>query len=635
MNRRHFLGLFCIALLGGLAWLGRAGIEPRQEKPPAWTKITANLYRSPGTPAGYALIEGEAALLIDAPIDAAGLEPLGVKKIEGVLLTHYHRASCAAAQGFLEKKVPVRAAKSAADWLTPEGIKKYWQESLPLRTSRTAYHVLPEGLPGVDCSLVDGQVITWKSWRIEILDTPGPARAHLTFLAKREKYGPLFAFCGGVMAEPGKLWSPYTTDWDHWTDAGLAPTAVSLRKLAARYPDMLLPAHGPLVGARAGEALKQTAAHVEEAGFFKSYERFTKQRLGKHPTYKFLAIDQAESNGSKPWTQVSDHLYLTGNTYVLVSKDNACLMIDPWDKRGADQFHLLQKEKKLGPLEVVWFSHAHYDHYDGIYHLPDRKRFQVWALDLVALPLKDPFLLRAPFLDVRPIDFDKTPRDGETLTWREYTFRFHHLPGQSYFTMGVETTIDGKRCLFTADNFFHQDMYSGTGGWMGLNRSSPLYYAQSAKKVLDLAPEWVLAEHGGPFEFSAEDFRRRVLWGEEGGKVLDALSLSGDHMCDWDPHRVHVEPVIHKAKAGAMVKATLVVNNPLREKADFRVILQGRGLTKNQVFDVDVAGAGTARRAMTFQLKEGLTPGRHVLPLRVENAGKLDGSDAFLVVDVE
>ena len=42
------------------------------------------------------------------------------------------------------------------------------------------------------------------------------------------------------------------------------------------------------------------------------------------------------------------------------------------------------------------------------------------ALDQVALPLKDPFLLRAPFLDVRPIAFDKTPKDGETLKWRDY-----------------------------------------------------------------------------------------------------------------------------------------------------------------------------------------------------------------------
>ena len=33
--------------------------------------------------------------------------------------------------------------------------------------------------------------------------------------------------------------------------------------------------------------------------------------------------------------------------------------------------------------------------------------------------------------------------------------------------------------MFTADNFFHQDQFSGSGGWMGLNRSSPVLYGQS------------------------------------------------------------------------------------------------------------------------------------------------------------
>ena len=27
------------------------------------------------------------------------------------------------------------------------------------------------------------------------------------------------------------------------------------------------------------------------------------------------------------------------------------------------------------------FSHAHFDHYDGIYDLPDREKLEVWTLD--------------------------------------------------------------------------------------------------------------------------------------------------------------------------------------------------------------------------------------------------------------
>src|SRR5207244_3236583 len=186
-------------------------------------------------------------------------------------------------------------------------------------------------------------------------------------------------------------------------------------KLLDTKADLLCPSHGPVVTKNIDAALKKTLAAVEEVGFLKSFERYTKDRLGNAPQYRFLAKEQAQSNGSKPWTKVSDHIWLTGNTYVLVSKDNACLMVDPWDKRSADQFAKLKEEKNLGPLEVVTFSHAHYDHYDGVYHLPDRKSFEIWTLDQVARPLAQPYLLRAPFLDARPINFDKTPKNGDTL----------------------------------------------------------------------------------------------------------------------------------------------------------------------------------------------------------------------------
>jgi glyoxylase-like metal-dependent hydrolase (beta-lactamase superfamily II) len=634
MTGRRLSALLCVALVVAAAWLAGRGYGDRR---PAgdWTEAAPGVLRSPGLPAGYALVDGDTALLIDAPAPADGLRARGIKKVEAVLLTHHHRDSCAAAGGYLASKVPVRAARESAEWLDPDKVEKYWQESLPLRNSRTAYLVVPAGLRGVDCSLADGQAIDWHGWTLRVVATPGHSRDHLAFAARKGQDGPLLLFCGDALAAPGKLWSPYTTDWDHWTDAGLKPAAASLRKLAELRPATVLPAHGAVINRDPAGALAQTAAAVEEVAFLKSFERYTKQRLGNAPSYRFLAKEQAESNGSKPWSRVSAHLYLTGNTYVLTSKDNAFLVVDPWDKRSADQVARLKKDHALGPLEVVMFSHAHYDHYDGIYHFPERDTFQTWTLDAVATPLADPFLLRAPFLDARPVKIDRRFRDGETATWREYQFRFHHLPGQSLYTMGMETTIDGKRCYFTADNWFHQDQFSGTGGWMGLNRSYPLPYAESAQKVLDAAPEWVLAEHGGAFEFSAEDFRRRVQWGKEGAKAADAVCVSGSLLADWDPHRVHVEPVVQKARPGDTLHGTLVVSNPRERAETVTVTLEGRGLTPDQTWQLEAKPGGTARQEITVRLGDNLGPGRHVFALTARDADRTDGADSFLAVDVQ
>ncbi len=627
MRRVVLSMLTCVTVLALAVWLGRANQLAGDD----WTLVAPGVLRSPGPVAGYAILAGNKALLIDASVQTSGLARHGVKQIDRVLLTHYHRSVCSAL-GELPKGVKVLAPKGANEWLAPKAVEKYWRDSLPLRGSRTAYLVSPTGFDGVDDSLVDGQTIAWEGWTITVRDTPGHALAHVAFSARKEK-GPHVVFCGGAIAATGKLWAPYTTDWDHWTDKGLQPTAKSLRALLAEKADILCPAHGEIIK-NTQIALANTLKTVEEIGYLKSFERFTKERLGKAPEYRFLAKEQATSNGSKPWTRVSDHLWITGNTYVLKSKDGACLMLDPWDKRSADQFAKLQKDEKLGTLEVVMFSHAHFDHYDGIHYLPERERIQVWALDIVARPIAEPFLWRAPFIDARPLKFDRKPKDGESLTWREYRFKFHHLPGQSEFTMGVETMIDGKRCFFTADNFFHQDMFSGSGGWMGLNRSFPPLYAASAKKVLDAAPDWVLAEHGGPFEFNAEDFRRRVEWGHISAKAADALCLSGNHQQDWNPHSLHFEPLMQKVKPGAKVQGELVIANLTSKNKKQRITLEGRGIVADQTWDVDVA-PGSHRRAVTMTLPATIRPGRHVFTLRATDGVTLDPSDAFLVLDVE
>jgi glyoxylase-like metal-dependent hydrolase (beta-lactamase superfamily II) len=633
MIRRSLTALCCLALVAAAVWISCWG-EGEQKPTEGWIEIAPGILRSPSLPAGYALIEGDAALLIDAPIPAENLKAHGVKKVEAVLLTHHHRDTCAALGKYLADKVPVRAPKASAAWLTPENVRKYWKESLPLRNSNASYLVVPEGFESIDYTLEDGQKIDWHGWSIQVVTTPGHSRDHVAYAVRKDK-SPLYVSCGGALAAPGKLFAPYTTDWDHWTDAGLTPTAQSLRKLAALKPSILLPAHGPVIKENAVAALTKTAEAVEEVAFLKSFERFTKKRLGDAPQYRFLAKEQAESNGSKPWSRVSEHLWLTGNTYVLTSKDNAFLVVDPWDKRSADQVLKLQKEKQLGKLEVVMFSHAHFDHYDGVYYLPDREQWEVWTLDKVAPPIAEPYRLRAPFLDARPVKFDRTPKDGDTLTWREYPFRFHHFPGQTEFTMGVETAIDGKKCFFTADNFFHQDMFSGSGGWMGLNRSWPLPYAQSAKMVLDAAPDWVLAEHGGPFEFVAEDWRRRVQWGEACAKAADAICLSGNHRKDWNPHRIHVEPVVQKAKPGATLHWTLVAENPLPAKETLTITLEGRGIIADQTWQLDLPGGKRVRREFTVRLPEKMGAGRHVFIVQPYVDELPDESDSFLIAEIE
>ena len=637
MRARILLSALCVGLVATIAWLSQAGSQTNDTALKSWEPVAAGVFGSREGPASYAIVSGKKAILIDATVPPEAVKELGVDSIAAVLLTHHHRDTAAYAAEYRKAGVPVRAAKVGAEWLTPEGLAKYWQESIPLRTSRAAYFVLPEGVPGIDCTLEEGQSIALGDWSIAVIAAPGHTRDHTVFLAKSgKKDGPTVLFSGDAMHSAGKMWTPYTTDWDHWTDVGLKPTAETLRKLAKLAPTHLCPAHGSILTKEIPKAFLATASAVEEAGFMKSFERFSKNRLGNAPKYPFLVPkEQIASAGEKPWAKLSDHLWITGNTYVLKSRQgDGILVLDPWGQRSADQIERLRKEEKLGPVEVVGFSHAHYDHFDGIYVLNGRDRCEVWGLDLVALPLKDPFRLRAPFLDARPIKFTKEFRDGDTAAWGGYTFKFYHLPGQSWFTSGIETTIDGKHCLFTADNFFHQDQFSGTGGWMGLNRSSPIPYGISAKKVLDAAPEWVLAEHGGPYVFNAEDYRRRVKWGVAAGQACDALCVSGSHLRDWTPHRLAAEPTLQRVQPGANFAVKLTLAGTSVKAEDVRISLPGRGRFADRALTLRSQPGQEQSTTLTIPLAADIAPGRYVFSVIVADSMGREPVDAFFAVDV-
>jgi hypothetical protein len=83
------------------------------------------------------------------------------------------------------------------------------------------------------------------------------------------------------------------------------------------------------------------------------------------------------------------------------------------------------------------------------------------------------------------------------------------------------------------------------------------------------------------------------------------------------------------------VKGTLVVSNPLSRPARRTVTLQGRGLTPDQTFGLDVAAHGATRRELTLQLGANIPAGRQVFVLRATEAMAPDQADAFLAIDVE
>ena len=95
MKRRVVGVILCVIVLGGAAWLaGRGGADGKVTA--AWSEVVPGVLRSPGLPAGYALIDGDRALLVDAPSPVDGLRTKGVRKVEIGGKTKIGNGFCAA-----------------------------------------------------------------------------------------------------------------------------------------------------------------------------------------------------------------------------------------------------------------------------------------------------------------------------------------------------------------------------------------------------------------------------------------------------------------------------------------------------------------------------------------------------------
>jgi hypothetical protein len=135
--------------------------------------------------------------------------------------------------------------------------------------------------------------------------------------------------------------------------------------------------------------------------------------------------------------------------------------------------------------------------------------------------------------------------------------------------------------------------------------------------------------------FNAEDFRRRVQWGEACAKAADAICVSGNHHRDWDPYRVQVAPILHQAKAGTTTKATLMVAGTSDKPERITITLAGRGLIADQTWTVETIPGKTKSQEIVLKWANAIAPGRHVFPLRIIEADSMDAVDAFFAVDVE
>lgn len=179
-------------------------------------------------------------------IQAAGIS---MNKITKLLLTHPHGDHAAGASYFHERYgMEVVIAAEAAPWLEQGDIEK---TSLNAAIRAGVY---PEDFQFPPCpvgrSVREGDRIHVGDLELQVIETPGHSRGHISFYFDADRHRSLFS--GDVLFALGKIY--IQNIWD----CSIQDYAFSIAKLNTLQIDRLFPGHGPCVLSRGQE-------HVERA----------------------------------------------------------------------------------------------------------------------------------------------------------------------------------------------------------------------------------------------------------------------------------------------------------------------------------------------------------------------------------
>jgi glyoxylase-like metal-dependent hydrolase (beta-lactamase superfamily II) len=209
----------------------------------------------------YLISDGDDAVLVDAGVGAATdsiirrIEEAGVpaRSVSRILITHSHPDHSAGARSLAERlDAQVLAAPVTAD------ILRRGDEDAAGLTAAQATGLYPPSvrlLPTDVEFIEDGDTLSVGRFTVRVIATPGHAAGHLCFAVDAD--GRTVLFSGDLVFSRGRVALLGTPDCD------LSQLAVSLRRVAALRPDVLLPGHETLVLDNAHEHLDEAVAALD------------------------------------------------------------------------------------------------------------------------------------------------------------------------------------------------------------------------------------------------------------------------------------------------------------------------------------------------------------------------------------
>ena len=437
------------------------------------SKLSPNLTLITGDINGAIIKSGSKRLVVYG-------DPGGVLSgAETVLFTHARRDVVWAGRALVGKGAKAIVPAAESGFFTR--VDDYWQD---LTGSR--YHDYEQQATKwptepllVERRVKGGDSFDWHGIRIQVLDSPGYTRGAVSYLARID--GADVAFVGDLIYGDGQILDIYSMQDKieevnvrgyHGYAARISDLIQSLEKIADLDADMLIPARGPVIE-HPDEAISKLISRLQRlyenylsVNAFRWYTgQETQEKMAARVLPRVMPVDwmpYAETSENPDW------LIHHGNSKLILSADGTGFLVDCGSKAVFEDMMSPGLKFPFSNIEGMFITHYHDDHTDYVNGIREKYNCPVYVTPEMEDILGHPAAYRLPAMTSSPIDSLVIVRDGQRMKWKEFTFTFHYLPGQTIYHDALLVEKEGGGKIFLVGDSFSP---TGMDDYCLLNRN--------------------------------------------------------------------------------------------------------------------------------------------------------------------
>lgn len=500
---------------------------------------------------------------------------------EMVLFTHHRRDVAWAGRALVDHGAESVAPEAEMRLFTD--VQQFWEKhhlgrfrDLSMQSSRILAAPLrrARGIRG-------GDRLDWRGFPIEVIDTPGYTRGAVSYLL--ETGGKRIACTGDLIYGDGNLLDLYSLqdsvpeakeDAYHGYGARAADLIGSLDRIAARKPDFLIPARGPVIRnpQQAIATLKERLRAVFASHFAIDALRWYRGDASlRTQARRVLASREVDWMPMAETAKLPEWAIAIDNSRLLVSSSGAAYLIDSGSKRILEKVRTLQKEGRFHAVEGIYVTHYHSDHTNAVAEAAEVLRCPVYACREMRDILERPEAYAMPVetaIAIRPVT---ATGEGQTQRWHEFEFTYSYYPGQTWYHGGLLVKKDGGETVF-----FVGDSFTPTGmdDYCLLNRNflAPEKGYTQCLDVLRRIGGWLVNQHVEPmFRYSPAQVELMRANFAARAKLFGALFPWDDPNFGLDEQWARFYPYSTEAKPGQALELQFVLLNHSPARREFRV----------------------------------------------------------------